>query len=68
MISISCRRSLTETVVDSNTWRTTSEEKRAAERMKEEDYNDVRRAAEVHRQVTLFFLFVDTRKTVLPVS
>lgn len=36
---------------DSNTWRTTSEEKRAAERMKEEDYNDLRRAAEVHRQV-----------------
>lgn len=44
--------------MDSNTWRTTSEEKRAAERMKEEDYNDVRRAAEVHRQVTPFFSFL----------
>jgi hypothetical protein len=35
----------------SNLWRTTSEEKRAEERLKEEDYNDLRKAAEVHRQV-----------------
>lgn len=37
--------------MNSNLWRTTSEEKRAEERLKEEDYNDLRRAAEVHRQV-----------------
>lgn len=36
---------------DENRWRTTSEEKRAQERMSEEMYKDVRRAAEVHRQV-----------------
>lgn len=39
----------------SNTWRTTSEEKRYNERMINEDpdltYNNIRRAAEVHRQV-----------------
>ncbi|KAL1933883.1 hypothetical protein VTP01DRAFT_7973 [Rhizomucor pusillus] len=46
---------------DDNTWRTTSEEKRAAERMKEEDYNDVRRAAEVHRQVRQY-----AQKTIKP--
>ncbi|CAO3595591.1 unnamed protein product [Absidia cylindrospora] len=34
-----------------NLWRTTSEEKRADERGHENDYNDLRRAAEVHRQV-----------------
>lgn len=32
--------------------RITSEEKRAIERSKYEDYNDARRAAEAHRQVT----------------
>ncbi|KAI8330374.1 peptidase M24, structural domain-containing protein [Chlamydoabsidia padenii] len=36
---------------DDNLWRTTSEEKRAEERDHENDYNDLRRAAEVHRQV-----------------
>lgn len=35
----------------SNLWRTTSEEMRAKERENETDYNDLRRAAEVHRQV-----------------
>ena len=32
-------------------WRTTSEEKRELERMSQDIYNDVRRAAESHRQV-----------------
>ncbi|KAF8808072.1 peptidase M24A, methionine aminopeptidase [Phlegmacium glaucopus] len=40
---------------DDNTWRITSEEKRYEEKMANEDpevtYNDIRRAAEVHRQV-----------------
>ncbi|KNC87377.1 methionine aminopeptidase 2B [Sphaeroforma arctica JP610] len=36
---------------DDNLWRTTSEEKRANERMHEDEYNTVRLAAEVHRQV-----------------
>ena len=40
---------------DSNSWRTTSEEKRYDERMAMEDpevtYNNIRRAAEVHKQV-----------------
>jgi len=40
---------------DDNTWRITSEEKRYDEKMANEDpeqtYNDIRRAAEVHRQV-----------------
>ncbi|KAI9145318.1 peptidase M24, structural domain-containing protein [Paraphysoderma sedebokerense] len=36
---------------DDNLWRTTSEEKRALERSMTDEYNDVRRAAEVHRQV-----------------
>ncbi|ORX62622.1 peptidase M24A, methionine aminopeptidase [Hesseltinella vesiculosa] len=36
---------------DDNLWRTTSEEKRALEREQFNNYNDVRRAAEVHRQV-----------------
>jgi methionyl aminopeptidase len=35
----------------SNLWRTTDEEKRALERMMNDDYNGIRRAAEVHRQV-----------------
>jgi methionyl aminopeptidase len=42
-------------IAGSNTWRTTSEEKRHEERMINEDpvetYNNIRRAAEVHRQV-----------------
>ncbi|KAN0033683.1 hypothetical protein ACTFIV_000145 [Dictyostelium citrinum] len=36
---------------DSNSYRTTSEEKRLEERIHANIYNDVRRAAEVHRQV-----------------
>ncbi|KAG1152964.1 hypothetical protein G6F37_000494 [Rhizopus arrhizus] len=47
--------------IDDNLWRTTSEEKRAEERLKEEDYNDLRRAAEVHRQVRAY-----ARKTIKP--
>ena len=35
----------------SNRFRITSEEKRAAERLQEHEYNDVRKAAEVHRRV-----------------
>ncbi|KAJ3071459.1 Methionine aminopeptidase 2B [Podochytrium sp. JEL0797] len=34
-----------------NTYRITSEEKRAEEMMRAEEWNDIRRAAEVHRQV-----------------
>ncbi|KAF9922242.1 Methionine aminopeptidase 2 [Linnemannia zychae] len=36
---------------EDNLWRTTNEEKRALERQLFDQYNDVRRAAEVHRQV-----------------
>ncbi|KAF9586141.1 Methionine aminopeptidase 2 [Lunasporangiospora selenospora] len=36
---------------EENLWRTTNEEKRALERQTFDQYNDVRRAAEVHRQV-----------------
>jgi len=36
---------------DDNLWRTTSEEKRAQERLEKPMYNGVRQAAEVHRQV-----------------
>eukprot|EP00124_Ichthyophonus_hoferi_P001836 Ihof_evm6s108 gene=Ihof_evmTU6s108 len=36
---------------DDNLNRITSEEKRSMEKMQEEEYNDIRRAAEVHRQV-----------------
>ncbi|ORY00633.1 peptidase M24A, methionine aminopeptidase [Basidiobolus meristosporus CBS 931.73] len=36
---------------EDNLWRTTSEEKRALERMNFDDYNTVRKASEVHRQV-----------------
>lgn len=36
---------------DDNLWRTTNEEKRALERMMFDDYNEIRHAAEVHRQV-----------------
>lgn len=35
----------------SNLWRTTSEEKRAQERLEKPMYNEIRQAAEVHRQV-----------------
>lgn len=44
-----------------NTFRTTSEEKRAEEKLKEDTYNDLRRAAEVHRQVRYY-----ARKTIRP--
>ncbi|KAK9729652.1 Methionine aminopeptidase 2 [Basidiobolus ranarum] len=36
---------------EDNLWRTTNEEKRYLERMKYDEYNSVRRAAEVHREV-----------------
>ncbi|KAG0052976.1 Methionine aminopeptidase 2 [Gryganskiella cystojenkinii] len=36
---------------DDNLWRVTDEEKRALEKKNFDDYNDARRAAEVHRQV-----------------
>ncbi|CAM6014795.1 unnamed protein product [Sphagnum balticum] len=36
---------------DDNLWRTTSEEKRELERLEKPMYNEVRQAAEVHRQV-----------------
>lgn len=39
------------TINNDNLWRTTSEEKRANERLNSDMYNQVRRAAEVHRQV-----------------
>jgi len=39
---------------DFNTWRTSSEEKRAIERMSVDLYNDMRHGAEVHRQVRSF--------------
>lgn len=40
----------------SNLWRTTSEEKRELERLENPMYNSVRRAAEVHRQVAIFYV------------
>ena len=43
--------SLVPTLPHRNTYRTTSEEKRAAERLSTDMYKDLRRAAEVHRQV-----------------
>ncbi|KAI8149723.1 peptidase M24, structural domain-containing protein [Fennellomyces sp. T-0311] len=46
---------------DDNVWRTTSEEKRAAERMSTDEYNDLRKAAEVHRQVRAY-----ARKAIKP--
>ncbi|KAJ3054711.1 Methionine aminopeptidase 2B [Rhizophlyctis rosea] len=39
---------------DDNTYRTTSEELRALERMSFDQYNDLRKAAEVHRQVRAY--------------
>ncbi|KAG0226688.1 Methionine aminopeptidase 2 [Actinomortierella wolfii] len=39
---------------DDNLWRVTDEEKRALERQNFDQYNDVRRASEVHRQVRQF--------------
>jgi len=44
-----------------NLWRTTNEEKRALEREKFDQYNEVRRAAEVHRQVRQY-----ARRTIKP--
>ncbi|ORY92259.1 peptidase M24, structural domain-containing protein [Syncephalastrum racemosum] len=46
---------------DDNLWRTTSEEKRAADHLKEHEYNDLRKAAEAHRQVRAY-----ARKTIKP--
>ncbi|KAI8997281.1 peptidase M24, structural domain-containing protein [Pilobolus umbonatus] len=51
----------THDYINENLWRTTSEEKRAEERLKEYDYNDLRRAGEVHRQVRAY-----ARKTIQP--
>ena len=57
------RESLTS--VESNAWRTTSEEKRYLEKMANEDmettYQNIRRAAEVHRQVRKY-----ARRTIRP--
>lgn len=39
--------------LNSNLWRTTSEEKRELERLEKPKYNAVRQAAEVHRQVCI---------------
>ncbi|KAF9373909.1 Methionine aminopeptidase 2 [Podila verticillata] len=44
-----------------NLWRTTSEEKRALEKLNFDQYNDARRAAEVHRQVRQY-----ARRTIKP--
>lgn len=41
---------------DFNTYRVTSEEKRAADKMHESEYNSIREAAEVHRQTRADFL------------
>ncbi|KAF9419181.1 Methionine aminopeptidase 2 [Podila epigama] len=46
---------------DDNLWRTTDEEKRALERQNFNQYNDARRAAEVHRQVRKY-----ARKSIKP--
>ncbi|GJJ71140.1 methionyl aminopeptidase [Entomortierella parvispora] len=46
---------------EENLWRTTNEEKRALEREKFDQYNEVRRAAEVHRQVRQY-----ARRTIKP--
>ena len=46
---------------DDNLWRTTSEEKRQLEALQYDDYNDIRKAAEVHRQVRAY-----AQKTIKP--
>ncbi|KAJ3089601.1 Methionine aminopeptidase 2 [Quaeritorhiza haematococci] len=46
---------------DDNLWRMTSEEKRYLERMHHDEYNDLRHAAEVHRQVRAY-----ARKVIKP--
>ncbi|KAG0378874.1 Methionine aminopeptidase 2 [Mortierella sp. AD032] len=46
---------------DDNLWRTTDEEKRALEKENFDDYNDARRASEVHRQVRQY-----ARKNIKP--
>ncbi|CAO3694396.1 unnamed protein product [Umbelopsis ramanniana] len=46
---------------DDNTWRTTNEEKRYLERESQDHYNDLRKAAEVHRQVRQY-----ARKAIKP--
>ncbi|KAI9206682.1 peptidase M24, structural domain-containing protein [Polychytrium aggregatum] len=46
---------------DDNLWRSTSEEKRALERSLNDTYNELRQAAEVHRQVRSY-----ARKTIKP--
>ncbi|TPX46050.1 hypothetical protein SeLEV6574_g03458 [Synchytrium endobioticum] len=47
--------------MNENSYRITSEEKRHIERLQMDDYNDIRRAAEVHRQVR-----EHARKTIKP--
>ncbi|TPX33566.1 hypothetical protein SmJEL517_g03548 [Synchytrium microbalum] len=47
--------------LNENSYRTTSEEKRHLERLQADDYNDIRRAAEVHRQVRKY-----AQKTIKP--
>ncbi|KAJ3282133.1 Methionine aminopeptidase 2B [Borealophlyctis nickersoniae] len=51
----------TQEYKDDNSYRTTSEEKRYLERLEFDSYNDLRRAAEVHRQVRRY-----ARKTIKP--
>ncbi|KAJ2964362.1 hypothetical protein NQZ79_g705 [Umbelopsis isabellina] len=46
---------------DENNWRTTNEEKRYIERQEQDNYNDLRRAAEVHREVRAY-----ARKAIKP--
>ncbi|KAG0256728.1 Methionine aminopeptidase 2 [Mortierella polycephala] len=46
---------------EENLWRTTNEEKRALERLNYDQYNEARRAAEVHRQVRQY-----ARRTIKP--
>ncbi|KAG9062650.1 Methionine aminopeptidase 2 [Linnemannia hyalina] len=46
---------------DDNLWRTTDEEKRSLEKKNFDDYNDARRASEVHRQVRKY-----ARKNIKP--
>jgi methionyl aminopeptidase len=43
-------------LICSNVWRTTNEEKRALERLENDIYNEVRKAAEVHRRVRSYCL------------
>ena len=46
---------ITQDYKDDNLWRKTSEEKRELERLENNSYQEIRQAAEVHRQVSFFF-------------